>query len=488
MSHPERWLPAWERRLRGEPADPSDAEELRGAREADPDWVERLADDAALDGWLLGAARGERDGESFVWEVMQRWESEGGVASNAASNARSNATSNGASAPAVDDERVEAPPVAAPPIAPARLATLESAPVANSDFSHLTQQGWRLAIPATWAWTAALSLTLAALLVGYAMQRGWLRAKPTDHGGVAGSNRREPPVLSAQPAVWKLGGPLDERLPIGRHELTRGTATLRGDAGWSMDLVAPAIVEVRGTPLDELVELRRGQLRLVGRAEQGLVRVATPGSALRQFDGAIELAVDDVGDTEVVVERGVALLDDRSDGAGEVEPVRLDELEFNRARLFAPRARRAATLAARQLEGPGHKFVGRIGVNGHVLEFSSAETFAALHRRMQEQIAAAPDQLVEAWTSLADSFDDASESKIQLWINGKRVESRSGDALFGGAAGGFSLSESTGSQGESFHATLTINGETRTFKSRAEFEAARRELLAPWRGLLPESK
>jgi hypothetical protein len=269
-----------------------------------------------------------------------------------------------------------------------------------------------------------------------------------------------------------------------------GTVRIALDDDLAAELRGPATVELSD---DEALALRQGSLRVSGYFdEQAPLRIATPVSALRRLSGEVELVVDAAGETRVVVHRGSTLVGAQNplaatDHSARIEPISLVHGGFDHARLFAPLESSERAPQVVELSGPEQRFLGRIVVNGAPLDFSSPEVFTSTRNHVEQHFRRSPQEFQRLWTQLVQTVGAADDAPATIVVNGQADAAASTDELVAtlqAQATHVSASASTqGGTGETFHAVLVVNGKKRTFRSRAEFEAAQQELLAPWRRL-----
>lgn len=462
-----RWLELWGRRTAGGELTVEEDRELAELLARDEQTLARLLDDDSVERDLTMLGRATRDEERFVAQVMSKV------------GARSNPSE--PAAPPVAARRDLATEPIAPP-APARLApSLPLAPRAPRGAIR------RRVLAAT----AACLLLLAGFFLGRLSREPAAR----DMTDAASSQEREPVAsvrrskrsepIAAGEALWRTGGPRGEVLPVGLHELSRGAARFALNDELDAELVAPATLELRP---DRELALRAGKFRLVGALHGDSLRIATPVSRLSELAGDAELEVAGDGATNAVIRRGTMSLEERLGEHARVEPLRLAHGQFDHARIFAPIEPTSGAPLATELTGADERFLGRILLDGQALEFRSAEVFATTRAHVDRRFQQAPEELHRLWTQLAATVGGTAGAPTSITINGRRFSAQSADEMIE------SLENRTRRIQEepqaasdetdgTFHAILVINGQTRTFRSRAAFEAASRELLAPWRQL-----
>lgn len=484
-----RWLELWLRRESSEGLTSDEAQELVECLRNDAVAGALAAADDSLHAQLESFGHTSRSEDAFVASVMSR------VAAAALEP--------DVAAPPLASlvHEPQAPPVVSPPSPPhPASAVVSSRPILRSGFS-----AWRLFDSAQRPVLATLAAALL-LAVGFALGRASREplpdtastsSRPDSRSDIAQRPTRTPsrhiargvPIQATQ-AVWRTGGPRESQLPPGRHELVDGTVRIALDDDLAAELRGPATVELSE---DEALALRQGSLRVSGYFdEQAPLRIATPVSALRRLSGEVELLVDAAGETRIVVHRGSTLVGAQNplavtDYSARIEPISLVHGGFDHARLFAPLEASERAPQVVELSGPEQRFLGRIVVDGAPLDFSSPEVFTSTRNHVEQHFRRSPQEFQRLWTQLVQTVGAADDAPATIVVNGHADAAASTDELVAtlqAQATHVSASASTqDGTGETFHAVLVVNGKKRTFRSRAEFEAAQRELLAPWRRL-----
>ncbi|HND55686.1 MAG TPA: hypothetical protein PLV92_24895, partial [Pirellulaceae bacterium] len=274
------------------------------------------------------------------------------------------------------------------------------------------------------------------------------------------------------------------RLLPGVHELAHGRARVRTADDLELDVAAPAMLELRDP---RSVDVRRGVVRV----HHPDLRVTTPLTELRSLDGDAEFRVAEAGETEILIHDGELTFADRLSSGSAAQPITLQAGRLDHARLTAPLATTptstpsgprgdAGRVAVAELTGPDAQFRGVINVDGRVLEFNSPAAFEAARRQTFSQFQRSPEEFIQRWKQMVQEMNSRFGSDGSfIELNGRRLEPRSGDAAFGFQFSSQSSSSSGTGANESFRGSININGRQHTFNSRAEFEAAQRELLKP---------
>lgn len=494
---------------------------LLAAIDEHPSLADTLVDDQAIDAFLHVAATSEKDGSQFVAGVLRAL----GQRSDRARLADSDDVLEAELEPlldaaelAVDCERVMhaaedaevgvappivAPPVAAPPIAapPVALATHLSAvmPPASVEAPRVAAHRSRRSLKFPLLTLAGAIIALGGLITLFVFFGSGATSTSTEPQlaqsepaqGVPNRPLAAAPVSlplrsmhdqnrSLQPVVWRAGGPIDNRLPPGRHELTRGFVQVPAHDQLALELFGPAVIEVDATGD---VELQRGQIRLNGAAAASGRRttVRTPLTVVSDLDGMADLRVAEEGETDIVIREGKLTVNDRRAATPAAPPIQLTAGEFDRLHLATPPEGLSTPVLFSELSGPGGRFLGRIDVNGEPLEFGSPAIFRRMREQSMRQLAQSPQEFLAAWSSFAQSLAAQTGVGAAGWTGEGRSPSETvADAFFSMSF----ASEWHGDGDESFEATIVVDGERRTFHSRAEFEKTQRQLADRWRQLL----
>ncbi len=515
----EIWSGPWARWRIVDERHVDDERLLLAAIDEHPSLADTLVDDQAIDAFLHVAAASEKDGSQFVAEVLRAL----GQRSDRAILADSDEALEAELEPVFDAANCErvlqasedieagvgvappivAPPVAAPPIAapPVALSTHLSAAVPPASVeglrvaAHRSRRSLRFPILTL----AGAILALGGLLALYVFFDGgatpsspepqWAQSAPA-HGVPHRPLAAAPESLtvrstqdqsgSLQPVVWRTGGPIENRLPPGRHELARGFGQVPAHDQLALELFGPAVIEVDATGD---VELQRGQVRLNGAAAAPGRRttIRTPLTVVSDLDGMADLRVAEEGETDIVIREGKLTVKDRRAATPAAPPIQLTAGEFDRLHLATPPERLSTPVVFSEVSGPGGRFLGRIDVNGEPLEFGSPAIFRRMREQSMRQLAQSPQEFLAAWSAFAQSLAaQTGGGAAGLTGEGRSPSETAADAFFGMSF----ASEWNGDGDESFEATIVVDGERRTFHSRAEFEKAQRQLADRWRQLL----
>ncbi|MFO0906027.1 MAG: hypothetical protein U0939_23675 [Pirellulales bacterium] len=483
----DRFQDLWTRQLDGQQLSPEEAADLARAFIDETDLRTTLVRDAEMHDLLNTTARLARsDDDAFIRAVMTRLDAHVAAADlEPVPPPRRMLTAEGWSEP-------EPPPVqvGARVHSPASLTPPSSA---ASSISPVRRRSRRSS--AAWLALAAASVAAVVVLAALFFVRPLLTSvRHHDPATIADKNGATLPTnvgpvvadspVAVQPVVWRRGGPQGERLAPGVHELAQGTARVRTLDDLEVELVAPTLIDFADR---QTLDVRRGLVRVRHSHAAPAIRLLTPLSEVKEFEGTAEVQVADEGVTEIAIENGRLTFVERFARQSPAQPVTLDSNDFDRARVYVPVREPSAggrndeprELAATELLGPDHRFLGQIAVDGKVLEFGSPATFADIRRKSQVRFQQTPVEFVRKWNEMMDQLQNVGDAQTKLEVDGRRVEARNGDALFG-----FEMSTrvsigagTEGEEDEGFEGVIMVNGELRSFKSKADFEAAQKEMM-----------
>ncbi|MHC4876982.1 MAG: FecR family protein [Planctomycetota bacterium] len=282
---------------------------------------------------------------------------------------------------------------------------------------------------------------------------------------------------------WATPRVEQERLFAGPLRLLRGHGEIRFDDGAVVSLEGPADVRLLA---DHQVLLDHGQLSSLRPAGARPVRISTPASsAIENVSGdecaRYSVAVDDFGSTELEVFSGAVDVEPLVSGPDRPERWTLSGDRLNQATFVQskPRGNRRSVLAsARSTEGD---FEGVVSLDGESVTFDSEPAFNRLLNDMVAQFRRHPDSLVRDWPLVKQTMTGVLQHGGSINLNGQPAEIADILKLIPSRpADGNEESQQTGS----FQGTINVNGETQTFTTRNEFDAAVKGLF-PQDALLP---
>ncbi len=288
-------------------------------------------------------------------------------------------------------------------------------------------------------------------------------------------------LTNTEDALWQTEKKIGDRLGSGDVQLLAGAAELTFDDGAVVRVEAPASFQLVSSAE---MKLDRGELAAVVPGQAVGFRVLTPTSNIVDLGTEFDVDVQDSGATDVFVRRGEVAVTPK-DAAGQPEEMRLIADGLNQATVFervmdTPESPVAS--AARGVEGQFH---GAISVNGKVMQFDDAEAFENVRQRVFTGFRSSPNDVMREW---ADFVEKLQQSNMQgsVTINGvevgfgnmeeaMRLHEKMREAIQ--QMGGNSNSAQSNTSSQAFSGTLNINGQTMTFTSREEYEAAKRRLF-----------
>lgn len=306
-------------------------------------------------------------------------------------------------------------------------------------------------------------------------------APPKREEGIANAPDTGSPIQFV--TLTKVAEPVWERTltPGDRlgHEIVRlfaGTIELTFDGGAVVTVDGP--IEFRPRSTGEL-ELRRGRLLAsVPRKAIGFT-VSTPTSTVVDLGTEFEVSVNDAGESDVLVRQGEV----------EVGPIAPDGDKFRKWRLLPGRFDRASFYARPDVQGPSPmsasirgsrgQFQGFVSINGQTAEFTSAEAFDHVRGRVMTEFSRSQQEAIRQWEEFVNSMQKNMQGSMK--VNGREIQ-------FGSLRDVMHLQQRmldnvpnvNGDAIESsFSGSINVNGKVMTFKTREEYDAARRAAFGP---------
>ncbi len=336
-----------------------------------------------------------------------------------------------------------------------------------------------------WSTVVVLVVFIAGVLTGVFWRRD--QQHPAVDGRVAGGSVRDDVSLPEDRA-----GSNDSRLV---PQPKTGLASLRnvGSGEWSTPrtenerLLAGPLRLLRGRGegpsevrllADRQVALDRGQLLSLRPTGARPVEIATPVSRVTEGGGLDQngryvVAVDDSGSAELEVFEGVIDVEPLGTGAAQPEHFTLSRERLNRAsfvRSNPDAGRRSVLAAARSTEGD---FKGVVSLDGESLTFDSEPAFNSLLNGVVAKFHRQPDSVVRDWPLVKQTMTGVLQRGGSIDLNGKPAGIQDILNLIQQQIDGNNAQQPT----SSFQGTINVNGDTRTFSTRKEFDAAVKNLF-----------
>lgn len=283
-------------------------------------------------------------------------------------------------------------------------------------------------------------------------------------------------LTKIQDPVWERQSAVGDRLGSETFRLFAGTVELTFDEGAVVTLEGP--VEFRPSSTGKL-ELRRGHLLAsVPRTAIGFT-VSTPTSKVVDLGTEFEIAVNDLGESDVHVLNGEVEVAPTNADDDELQKWRLLPSKFNQASFYARPQLQGPTPISTSLSGPRGQFQGYVSMNGQTAEFSSPEAFDKVRHRVVAELDRSQDDALKQWGEFVNAMQKSMQGTMS--VNGQEMQ-------FGNLQDVMRLQQKmlhdiqrTGSSpGEfGFKGSINVNGKTMTFKTREEYEAARKAAFGP---------
>lgn len=494
----------WTRYLSGEPLSIDEANRLQEALANDDTMREQLLEDDAMHRMLMAVAPSDDDSSDFLQGVLAR-------CTDLSQQERSN-------------DVPQPPPIVSTTVPQQTDVPLVSVAPAMAQRSVRREQTRRSSKSAFR--TIQIAAAFAAIF-GAGVIAGRVGSRPATVSVAPSTQEREtrsaaPPTIAAQPTMlpeqaigtqriddmkmqvppepefatltsssfgaWKRPRVDGSRLTAGEIILEHGEGEIAFDNGATLQLIAPATVQLVSK---ELVNVSHGKISaMIPESAYGL-RVVTPTSQVIDQGSDFELAVNPQGATDVLVHRGNVIVEPWPDGNHTREPLVLASSKMNRATVFEPvvdakvEGEVDGPLATLARSGDG-LFLGQISVNGESIEFSSPESFENVRNRVGDRFRESAERFQQDWADVMKTFN-AGAAGGSLSVNGLNVGFDSVDDIVNLQRNMLQKAKQRGKSTvpdeASFHGTLNINGEVRTFTSPEEFDKAQRAMFGPLKTL-----
>ncbi|MEQ9410234.1 MAG: FecR family protein [Fuerstiella sp.] len=276
--------------------------------------------------------------------------------------------------------------------------------------------------------------------------------------------------------VWERKSMVGDRLGDEIVRLFAGSVELTFDKGAVVTVDGP--VEFRPLSTGQL-EIRRG--RLLASVPQKAIgfTVSTPTSKIVDLGTEFEVAVNDAGESDVRVLRGEVEVAPITPDEGNVRKWRLLPDEFNRASFFALPQIQGPVPVSASLQGRGGQFQGFVSLNGKTAEFTSREAFNNVRRRAVTELVRSQENALRQWKEFVDSMQHNMQGTMKL--NGQEMQFGSLQDVMRLQYGMLEQVQEAGinASESSFSGSINVNGKVMTFRTREEYEAARKAAFGP---------
>ncbi len=252
-------------------------------------------------------------------------------------------------------------------------------------------------------------------------------------------------VVSMDGAVWDREHTTGDRLDRGVLKLVQGESLIRFDTGTEVQLLAPAVLDLRSP--DEVI-LTRGELTVsVPRQAVGFT-VATPVGRVVDLGTVFDVSVESSGKTETRVRRGKVVFSPQSQGGIPGKPIELTAAGLDRAISSVPPISAPTLPVSTIVSGKQGRFMGVISAGGQTLEFGSMEAFQEYQTQVFKQLRESPSEFERNWSTMV-------KSRVQGQAN---ASTGATSFAFGGSGGAQSRSISVTENGK----TVSISESTAT--------------------------
>jgi len=276
--------------------------------------------------------------------------------------------------------------------------------------------------------------------------------------------------------VWERENMVGDRLGDEIVRLFAGSVELTFDQGAVVEVDGP--IEFRPLSTGE-VELRRG--RLLASVPQKAIgfTVSTPTSKIVDLGTEFEVAVNDAGESNVQILKGEVEVASITPDQDNVQKWRLLPEEFNRASFFALPQIQGPVPVSASLQGRGGQFQGFVSIDGKTAEFTSLEAFDNVRRHAATELVRSQENALRQWKAFVDSMQQNMQGTMKM--NGQEMQFGSLQDVMRMQHQMLQNVQKAGSnKGESsFSGSFNVNGKVITFKTREEYEAARRAAFGP---------
>lgn len=292
---------------------------------------------------------------------------------------------------------------------------------------------------------------------------------------------KTPPVVATQSfatltkvenPVWEREDTVGSRVGAEVVRLFGGTVELTFDDGAVVTLQGP--VEFQPLATGQL-SLRRGRLTATVPKPAIGFTVLTPTSAVVDLGTEFDVSVKDTGASDVIIRKGEVEVAPGGRTGKDIQKWKLVPGGLNRAVFYArPDHGKPGPIVAKA-QGARGQFRGIISMDGKTAKFRSEDTFNNVHESVMTQLKKPQDGMQRQWQDFVDSMQKQMRGTMNF--NGQQM-------LFGNLDEVMRLQNQLQNQlnfnaATPFKGSIKINGEVIQFKTREEFEAARRTAFGP---------
>jgi len=277
--------------------------------------------------------------------------------------------------------------------------------------------------------------------------------------------------------VWEREASVGSRLGDEVVRLFGGTIELTFDDGAVVTLEGPVEFQPRAAGL---MDLRRGQLSAnVPKPAIGFT-VLTPTSEVVDLGTEFEVSVKDTGASDVVIKKGEVEVAPGGRTGRSIQKWKLVPGGLNRASFYArPDNGKPGPIVAK-VQGARGQFHGIISIDGKTADFRSEDTFNSIHERVLAQLKNPQDNTQRQWQDFVDSMQNKMRGTMNF--NGRQMQFGNFDEvmrLHNQLRNQVTPNAGTPNAPAPFSGSININGKVIQFKTREEFEAARRTAFGP---------
>ncbi|MEP3481590.1 MAG: FecR family protein [Fuerstiella sp.] len=279
-------------------------------------------------------------------------------------------------------------------------------------------------------------------------------------------------LTKVEAPIWERQDKVGARLGDGIVRLFGGTIELTFDDGAVVTLAGPVEFQVRSA---SLLELRQGQLSATVPKPAIGFTVVTPTSEVVDLGTEFDVSVKDTGASDVVIRKGEVEVSPGGRMGKDIQTWQLVPRGLNRASFFArPDNGQPGPIVAK-VEGTRGQFQGMISLDGKTAKFRSEDTFNNVHQRMMTQFKMSQQDTRRQWQEFVDSLQGNMSGSMSF--NGRQMQFGNFDEVM--RLHNQLQNQFNANQADSFNGSININGKVIQFKTREEFEAARRKAFGP---------
>ncbi|MBL8812570.1 MAG: FecR domain-containing protein [Planctomycetaceae bacterium] len=281
-------------------------------------------------------------------------------------------------------------------------------------------------------------------------------------------------LTKVEDPVWERQWSQGDRLGSEVIRLFGGRLELTFDDGASVTLEGP--IEFRPMTSGQM-QLRRGKLMAAVPKQAIGFTVTTPTSEVVDLGTEFEVSVKETGASDVVVKKGEIEVMPAGVESKDRRKWRLVPDGLNQASFFERSGDEKTSPVSAAIRGNGGVFQGMISINGKTAEFSSAEAFDDVREQVVQQFEKSQQETLQQWTEFVDAMHRNVQGTMQL--NGAEVPFGNFDDVMKLQQQMMERMQIPGGDpanlpGTSFTGSININGKVINFKSREEYEEARR--------------